>query len=550
MSQTIEVKVPDIGDYKDIPVIEVLVKPGDTVEPEQALVTLESDKATMDVPSSAAGVVKEVKVKVGDPVSEGTLIIVLESSGAAAAPAPAAAAAPAASASAPVPAAAPAAAPAATGGGTIEVKVPDIGDYKGVPVIEIAVKVGDRVEAEQSLVTLESDKATMDVPSPYAGTVKEIKVKIGDTVSEGSLLVLLEGGAQASAPAAAPAAASAPAPAPAPAAASAAPAAEAKSPLAQAPAIVPGEGRRSVSHASPSVRKFARELGVDVARVNGTGPKGRITQDDVRAFVKSVLSGAQAASAAPAAAGGGGELNLLPWPKVDFAKFGPIDPKPLSRIKKISGANLHRNWVMIPHVTNNEDADITELEAFRVQLNKENEKSGIKVTMLAFLIKACVSALKKHPSFNASLDGDTLVYKQYFNIGFAADTPNGLVVPVVKNADKKGVFEIAQETSELAKAARDGKLKPDQMQGGCFSISSLGGIGGTYFTPIINAPEVGILGVCRSTTKPVWDGKQFVPRLILPLSLSYDHRVVDGAEAARFNAHLAQVLADFRRVML
>ncbi len=544
MSQTIEVNVPDIGDYKDIPVIEVLVKPGDTVEPEQSLVTLESDKATMDVPSSAAGVVKEVKVKVGDPVSEGTLIIVLESSGAAAAPAPAAAPSPAA---APAPAAAPVAAPAAAaGGGTIEVKVPDIGDYKDVPVIEIAVKVGDRVEAEQSLVTLESDKATMDVPSPQAGTVKEIKVKIGDAVGEGSLLLILEGGVQAAAPAAAPAAA---APAPAPAAAPAAPASQAKSPLAQAPAIVPGEGRRSVSHASPSVRKFARELGVDVARVHGTGPKGRITQEDVRAFVKSVLSGAQAVSAAPAAAGGG-ELNLLPWPKVDFAKFGPIDSKPLSRIKKISGANLHRNWVMIPHVTNNEDADITELEAFRVQLNKENEKSGMKVTMLAFLIKACVSALKKHPSFNASLDGDNLVYKQYFNVGFAADTPNGLVVPVVKNADKKGVFEIAQETAELAKAARDGKLKPDQMQGGCFSISSLGGIGGTYFTPIINAPEVGILGVCRSTTKPVWDGKQFVPRLILPLSLSYDHRVVDGAEAARFNAHLAQVLADFRRVML
>jgi len=545
MSQTIEVKVPDIGDYKDIPVIEVLVKPGDTVEAEQSLVTLESDKATMDVPSSAAGVVKEVKVKVGDPVSEGTLIIVLESAAAASAPAPAAAPA-----AAPVAAAAPVSAPAAapSAGGTVEVKVPDIGDYKDIPVIEIAVKVGDRVEAEQSLVTLESDKATMDVPSSQGGTVKEIKVKIGDLVSEGSVLVILEGGAPVAA--AAPAAA-VPAPSAAPAAAAPAPVAEAaKSPLAQAPAIVAGTGSRAVSHASPSVRKFARELGVDVARVSGTGPKGRITQDDVRAFVKGVLSGAQAVSAAPAAAAGGGELNLLPWPKVDFAKFGPIDPKPLSRIKKISGANLHRNWVMIPHVTNNEDADITDLEAFRVQLNKENEKSGVKVTMLAFLIKACVSALKKHPSFNASLDGDNLVYKQYFNIGFAADTPNGLVVPVVKNADKKGVFEIAQETAELAKAARDGKLKPDQMQGGCFSISSLGGIGGTYFTPIINAPEVGILGVCRSTTRPVWDGKQFVPRLILPLSLSYDHRVVDGAEAARFNAHLAQVLADFRRVML
>jgi len=551
MSQTIEIKVPDIGDYKDIPVIEVLVKPGDVVEKEQSLVTLESDKATMDVPSPEAGTVKEVKVKPGDAVSEGVLIVILEAAGAAAAApqaeqksAPAAAAAPLAAAPAP------AAAPAASGSSAlIEVKVPDIGDYAGVPVIEIAVKVGDVVEKEQSLVTLESDKATMDVPSPQAGTVKEIKVKVGDSVGEGTLIVILEAvGQVAAAPVAAPAAQAEPAKAAAPAAPAAA-SNGASHALAQAPAIVPGAGRRSVSHASPSVRKFARELGVDVARVNGTGLKGRITQDDIRAFVKGVLSGAQSVAAAPAAAGGG-ELNLLPWPKVDFAKFGPIDPKPLSRIKKISGANLHRNWVMIPHVTNNEDADITDLEAFRVQLNKENEKSGVKVTMLAFLIKACVSALKKHPSFNASLDGDNLVYKQYFNVGFAADTPNGLVVPVVKNADKKGVFEIAQETSDLAKAARDGKLKPDQMQGGCFSISSLGGIGGTYFTPIINAPEVGILGVCRSSMKPVWDGKQFVPRLILPLSLSYDHRVVDGAEAARFNAHLAQVLADFRRVML
>ena len=554
MSQTIEIKVPDIGDYKDIPVIEVLVKPGDVVEKEQSLVTLESDKATMDVPSPEAGIVKEVKVKPGDPVSEGVLIVILEAAAAAAAPQAEqkAAPAPAPAAAAPVAAApAPAAAPAAAGGSAlIEVKVPDIGDYAGVPVIEIAVKVGDIVEKEQSLVTLESDKATMDVPSPQAGKVTEIKVKVGDSVGEGTLILILEGvGQAAAAPVAAPAAQAEPAKAAAPAAPAAA-SNGASHALAQDPAIVPGTGRRSVSHASPSVRKFARELGVDVARVNGTGLKGRITQDDIRAFVKGVLSGAQSVAAAPAAAAGGGELNLLPWPKVDFAKFGPIDPKPLSRIKKISGANLHRNWVMIPHVTNNEDADITNLEAFRVQLNKENEKSGVKVTMLAFLIKACVSALKKHPSFNASLDGDNLVYKQYFNVGFAADTPNGLVVPVVKNADKKGVFEIAQETSDLAKAARDGKLKPDQMQGGCFSISSLGGIGGTYFTPIINAPEVGILGVCRSSMKPVWDGKQFVPRLILPLSLSYDHRVVDGAEAARFNAHLAQVLADFRRVML
>src|SRR5579864_293165 len=545
MSQAIEVKVPDIGDYKDIPVIEVLVKAGDTVEKEQSLVTLESDKATMDVPSSAAGTIKEVKVKVGDNVSEGSLIVVLESAagGAAAAPAAAqpAAAAPAA------PAEAPAAAPAA-GGAVQEVKVPDIGDYKDVPVIEIGVKVGDRVEKEQSLVTLESDKATMDVPSPAAGVVKEIKVKVGDAVSEGSVIVLLEsaGGAAAAAPApkheVEPPSDAPQAPAPAPAAPSA---------LAQAPLIPAGEGgTRSASHASPSVRKFARELGVDVSRVQGTGPKGRITQDDITAFVKGVMTGQRAAPAAAPAAAGGGELNLLPWPKVDFAKFGPVDPKPLSRIKKISGANLHRNWVMIPHVTNNDEADITELEALRVQLNKEHEKAGVKFTMLAFVIKAVVAALKKFPTFNASLDGDNLVFKQYYHVGFAADTPNGLVVPVIRDADRKGLVDIAKEMADLSKAAREGKLKPDQMQGGCFSISSLGGIGGTHFTPIINAPEVAILGLSRGAMKPVWDGKQFVPRLILPMSLSYDHRVIDGAEAARFNAYLAAILADFRRVIL
>ncbi|WGS48596.1 dihydrolipoyllysine-residue acetyltransferase [Paraburkholderia sp. D15] len=556
MSQAIEVKVPDIGDYKDIPVIEVLVKAGDTVEKEQSLVTLESDKATMDVPSSAAGVVKEVKVKVGDNVSEGVLIVVLEAAegGAAApAPAPAPAAAPApAPAAAPAPAPAPAAAPAASGGGLQDVKVPDIGDYKDIPVIEVSVKVGDRVEKEQSLVTLESDKATMDVPSSVAGVVKEVKVKVGDNVSEGSVIVVVEaeGGAAAPAPAPAPKQA-AEKPSDAPATPSPAPAQP--SALAQAPVIQAGEGgARQASHASPSVRKFARELGVDVAQVPGTGPKGRITQADVTAFVKGVMSGQRAApagAAAPAAAGGG-ELNLLPWPKVDFTKFGPVDAKPLSRIKKISGANLHRNWVMIPHVTNNDEADITDLEALRVQLNKENEKSGVKVTMLAFVIKAVVSALKQFPTFNASLDGDNLVFKQYFHIGFAADTPNGLVVPVIRDADKKGLIEIAKEMAELSKLARDGKLKPDQMQGGCFSISSLGGIGGTNFTPIINAPEVAILGLSRGAMKPVWDGKQFVPRLTLPLSLSYDHRVIDGAAAARFNAYLGAILADFRRVIL
>ncbi len=558
MSEAIEVKVPDIGDYKDVPVIEVLVKAGDVVEKEQSLVTLESDKATMDVPSPAAGTVKEVKIKLGDAVSEGTLIMLLESAGAAKANGAAAApqaAAPQAAQAAPAPAPAPAAPAAApSGGGLTEVKVPDIGDYKDVPVIEVAVKVGDRVEKEQSLVTLESDKATMDVPSSTAGVVKEIKVKVGDTVSEGSVIVIVE--AEGAAAAAAPAAAAPqkkiepPVDSPRPAAPQSVPAHP--SALAQAPLIPAGEGgARRPSHASPSVRKFARELGVDVAQVQGTGPKGRITQDDVTAFVKGVMTGQRALAAAPAAASaGGGELNLLPWPKVDFTKFGPIDPKPLSRIKKISGANLHRNWVMIPHVTNNDEADITELEALRVQLNKENEKAGVKITMLAFVIKAVVSALKKFPTFNASLDGDTLVFKQYYHVGFAADTPNGLVVPVIRDADKKGLVEIAKEMAELSKLARDGKLKPDQMQGGCFSISSLGGIGGTHFTPIINAPEVAILGLSRGAMKPVWDGKQFVPRLTLPLSLSYDHRVIDGAEAARFNAYLGSLLADFRRVIL
>ena len=570
MSQAIEVKVPDIGDYKDVPVIEVLVKVGDVVEPEQSLLTLESDKATMDVPSPVGGTVKAVHVKQGDSIAEGTLIVTLEATGGGEAPkeaAPSTAkeskpeasqeaakpaqAAQAAQAAAPAPAKA--AAPAG-GGEAIEIKVPDIGDYDGVPVIEVLVKVGDRVEAEQSLVTLESDKATMDVPSPSAGVVKSVDVKVGDSVSEGKVIVTLT--SDAAAPASAPAAAAetpaaTPAAPDAPAPAAAAPKGERPSALAEAPSIPPQTGEHKVSHASPSVRKFARELGVDVARVSGTGPKGRITQDDVRAFVKGVLSAPTAAPGAAASTGGSGEgLDLLAWPKVDFTKFGPVEAKPLSRIKKITGANLHRNWVRIPHVTNNDTADITDLEALRVQLNKENEKSGVKVTMLAFLVKALVAALKKFPSFNASLDGDTLVYKQYFNIGFAADTPNGLVVPVIRDADKKGIIELAKETSELAKLARDGKLKGEQMQGGCISISSLGGIGGTSFTPIINAPEVAILGVSRGAMQPIWDGKQFVPRLILPLSLSYDHRVIDGAEAARFNAYLGQILADFRRVML
>jgi pyruvate dehydrogenase E2 component (dihydrolipoamide acetyltransferase) len=450
----------------------------------------------------------------------------------------------------------------------VEVKVPDIGDFKEVEVIELLVKPGDTVAVDQSLLTVESDKASMEIPSSHSGVVKELKVKLGDKVAEGSLVLVLEAaGAAVPAASASPAAAPAPAPAAAPVTAAAvvpaaAPAATAALPVpAHQPAASPAKG---LPYASPSVRKFARELGVPLEEVTGSGPKGRITQDDVQAFTKAVMGGsaqtqaiaavvAAAVAKAPGAGGGGGagaELGLIPWPKVDFAKFGPTERKEMSRIKKISGANLLRNAVMIPAVTNFDDADITELEAFRVSTNKENEKSGVKVTMLAFLIKACVAALKKFPEFNSSLDGDGLIYKQYWHIGFAADTPNGLVVPVIKDADQKGVLQISQEMAELAKKARDGKLGPADMSGATFTISSLGGIGGRYFTPIINAPEVSILGVCKSSTEPRWDGTQFVPRLMLPLSLSWDHRVIDGAAAARFNAYLGQILGDFRRVLL
>jgi pyruvate dehydrogenase E2 component (dihydrolipoamide acetyltransferase) len=541
MTQVIEIKVPDIGDYKDVPVIEIHVKPGDRVEKEQSLVTLESDKATMDVPSSESGVVKEVKVKLGDNISEGTIVVLLESVDVAASQAPAVSAPATSSAPAPAPAAA-----VASVGGSVEVKVPDIGDYKGVPVIEVHVKVGDRVEKEQSLVTLESDKATMDVPSSEAGIVKELRVKIGDSISEGDVVVVLETSGAASSPApVSPASAPTPVAAAAPKSSSPAP----STTSAPAPARTEASPVGGVSHASPSVRKYARELGVDVSKVIGTGPKSRVTQEDVQAYVKNIMTG-QAASPAGGPVPASGGLNLLPWPKIDFTKFGEIETKPLSRIQKLSAANLSRNWVMIPAVTYHEDADITELEAFRVMTNKDNEKQGIKVTMLAFLIKAAVNALKKYPEFNSSLDGDDLVLKKYFHIAFAADTPNGLVVPVVKNADKKGIFEIAKETGELAKLAREGKLKPDQMQGASFTISSLGGIGGTYFAPIINAPEVAILGVNKASMKPVWNGKEFVPKLICPLSLTADHRVIDGALATKFNVYLSELLADFRRVVL
>jgi pyruvate dehydrogenase E2 component (dihydrolipoamide acetyltransferase) len=485
------------------------------------------------------------------------VVLVVEAAGSAAAATAAPAAAPVAAAAsvstsnAPVAQVNTAQAAPVSVAGPVHVMVPDIGDFKDVAVIEMLVKVGDTVKVEQSLMTVESDKAAMEIPCSHAGVVKELKVKLGDKVNIGDLIVVLEGAAGA-APAAAPVAAPAVA---APAAAASAPVAvvaTANAPAAAHNPTVAPSG--TLPHASPSVRKFARELGVPLNEVKGSGHKGRITEDDVKSFTKQVMSGAVqtavAQAASKASGGDGAGLGLIPWPKVDFAKFGPIERKEMGRIKKISGANLLRNAVMIPHVTNHDDCDITDLEAFRVSTNKDNEKSGVKVTMLAFLIKACVSALKKFPEFNSSLDGDTLVYKQYFHIGFAADTPNGLVVPVIKDADKKGIMQISQEMGDLAKKARDGKLGPADMSGACFTISSLGGIGGRYFTPIINAPEVAILGVCKSQMEPVWDGKAFVPRLMLPLSLSWDHRVIDGAAAARFNAYLGQILGDFRRVLL
>ncbi len=549
----IEVKVPDIGDFDEVSVIELLVKPGDTVKAEQSLLTVESDKASMEIPSSSAGVVKELKVKLGDKVKEGSLILVLEStlmsSPSAQAGSPPPQASPGSGEEAkPVAATAPAAPAAASG--PVEVRVPDIGDFKDVAVIELLVKPGDIVKPEQSLITVESDKASMEIPSSAAGVVKELKVKIGDKINIGDLVAVLEGTATSSPSVQTGAAPPQPSPA---GGEGASPAPERTIPTAALPPHEPSVPTGTLPHASPSVRKFARELGVPLEEVKGSGPKGRITQEDVQNFTRSVMKGETQtlALAAKAPAGGSGAgLDLLPWPKVDFAKFGPVERKELSRIKKISGANLHRNWVMIPHVNSYEDADITELEEFRVSTNKDNEKSGIKVTMLALVIKAVVAALKKFPDFNASLDGDQLVYKQYFHVGFAADTPNGLVVPVLRDADKKGILQISQEMGELAKKARDGKLTAGDMQGGCFSISSLGGLGTTYFTPIINAPEVAILGLSRSAMKPVWDGKAFQPRLILPLSLSYDHRVIDGASGARFTTYLAQVLADFRRVLL
>jgi len=526
---TLDIRVPNIGDFRDVPIVEVLVKAGDVVALEDPLVSIESEKATMEVPSPQAGVVRSVAVKIGDKVSEGSALMTIESAtGDGAAP--------------PNETPSPAVAPAAGNGAStvVELRIPDIGDFKDIPVIEVLVAPGDKVEREAPLVTLESEKAALDVPASASGTIRDVKLKVGDMVSMGSLIALLDVTVSPAPAASAPppdAAAGRTAPAPSSAGAPV-PQAQASSPPAEA---VRANG---FVHASPAIRRFARELGVDLHGVRGSGPHARITRDDVQGFVRTSLSAPSAAHPLP----GGLPFDLPTWPNIDFGRFGPVEVVPLSRIRKVSGPNVHRNWISIPHVTNNDEADITDLEAFRKRLNAESP--GAKVTMLAFVVKAVVVALRAHPDVNSSLDGETLVRKRYYNIGFAADTPNGLMVPVLHGADNKGVLAIATETAALAAKARDGKLDSAEMQGATFTISSLGGIGGTSFTPIVNAPEVAILGVSRSALRPVWNGTAFVPRLMLPLSLSYDHRVIDGALAARFNVTLAAALADLRRALL
>ncbi|MBM5072159.1 pyruvate dehydrogenase complex dihydrolipoyllysine-residue acetyltransferase [Vibrio parahaemolyticus] len=529
-----EVHVPDIGG-DEVEVTEIMVAIGDSIEEEQSLITVEGDKASMEVPAPFAGTLKEIKVAAGDKVSTGSLIMVFETAGSGAPAAPAAVEAPAA------------AAPAASA--AKEVNVPDIGGDE-VEVTEIMVAVGDTVEEEQSLITVEGDKASMEVPAPFAGTVKEIKIAAGDKVSTGSLIMVFEVAGAAPAPAAAPAQAAAPAAAPAPKAE--APAAAA--PAAAAPAAT-GDFKENdeYAHASPVVRRLAREFGVNLSKVKGSGRKSRILKEDVQNYVKEALKRLESGAAA-SGKGDGAALGLLPWPKVDFSKFGETEVQPLSRIKKISGANLHRNWVMIPHVTQWDNADITALEAFRKEQNAIEAKkdTGMKITPLVFIMKAAAKALEAFPAFNSSLseDGESLILKKYVNIGIAVDTPNGLVVPVFKDVNKKGIYELSEELMAVSKKARAGKLTAADMQGGCFTISSLGGIGGTAFTPIVNAPEVGILGVSKSEMKPVWNGKEFEPRLQLPLSLSYDHRVIDGAEGARFITYLNSCLSDIRRLVL
>ncbi|MDN5498371.1 MAG: pyruvate dehydrogenase complex dihydrolipoyllysine-residue acetyltransferase [Shewanella sp.] len=555
-TQVVEVTVPDIGGDTDVSVIEVLVAAGDKIEVDAGLITLETDKATMDVPSPFAGVVKEVKVAVGDKVSQGSLVIMLEVGGAAPAAAAPQASAPAAS--APVAQAAPAAAVAPVAAAPVvavkEIQVPDIGDASNVDVIEVLVSVGDMITADQGLITLETDKATMEVPAPFAGKLLSLTVKVGDKVSQGSVIATIETVTAGAAPVPV---AQAAAPVSAPVAQEAAPA-----PVAAAPSRPPVPHHPSAGapvstgavHASPAVRRLAREFGVDLTQVTGSGRKGRIMKEDVQAYVKYELSRPKATAATSVAAGNGGGLQVIAAPKVDFSKFGEVEEIPLSRIQKISGPNLHRNWVTIPHVTQFDEADITEMEEFRKQQNDAaaKKKADYKITPLIFMMKAVAKTLQQFPVFNSSLssDGESLIQKKYYHIGVAVDTPNGLVVPVVRDVDKKGIIELSRELADISIRARDGKLKSADMQGSCFTISSLGGIGGTAFTPIVNYPDVAILGVSKSEIKPKWNGKEFEPKLMLPLSLSYDHRVIDGAMAARFSVTLSGILSDIRTLIL
>lgn len=537
----VEIKVPDIGGHKNVDVIAVEIKVGDIIAIDDTLITLETDKATMDVPADAAGVVKEVKIKVGDQVSEGDVIIVVqteENNLVATESSSQVSNAPNLTTDT-----------TATSGSLKTISVPDIGGHQNVDVIAVEVQVGQTIQEHDTLITLETDKATMDVPATLSGVVEQVFVKVGDQVAEGvaiiELRVLDNTNQLEEAPASLPLSST-----PHNLKENPAPTHTSDIPVAAFGATPINEESFIKAHAGPSARKLARELGVDLGLIKGSGRKGRIVSEDIKAFVKSAMQSGLNKNTSMATSSLGGGLDLLPWPTVDFGKFGEVEVKELSRIKKISGQNLSRNWVMIPHVTQHDDADMTELESFRQLLNKEWEREGIKLSPLAFIIKACVKALQEFPDFNASLDGENLVLKHYYHIGFAADTPNGLVVPVIRDVDKKGLKDISVELTALSKKAREGKLKPQEMQGASFTVSSLGGIGGTYFTPIINAPEVAILGVCKSQMKPVWNGKEFVPRLMCPLSLSYDHRVIDGAAACRFTTFLAKVLADFRRLSL